>query len=62
LPHPTLVVSARLRFPTFLVDGVVAGRWKLDRGRVRIEPFGRLTRVARQEVAEEAERLTAFHA
>jgi hypothetical protein len=49
-------------FPTFLVDGVVAGRWKLDRGRVRIEPFGRLTRAARQELAEEAERLTAFHA
>jgi Winged helix DNA-binding domain len=49
-------------FPTFLVDGVVAGTWRLDRGRVRIEPFGRLTRVARQELAEEAERLTAFHA
>jgi len=49
-------------FPTFLVDGAVAGRWKLDHGRVRIEPFGRLPRAARQELAEEAERLTAFHA
>jgi hypothetical protein len=49
-------------FPTFLVDGVVAGTWRFDRGRVRVEPFGRLTRVARQELAEEAERLTAFHA
>jgi hypothetical protein len=49
-------------FPTFLVDGVVAGTWRFDRGRVRIEPFGRLTRAARQELGEEAERLTAFHA
>ena len=27
---------------TFLVDGEVAGTWRYDKGRVRIEPFGRL--------------------
>ncbi|HEY3069060.1 MAG TPA: winged helix DNA-binding domain-containing protein [Gaiellaceae bacterium] len=45
---------------TFLVDGQAAGIWKLERGRVRIEPFERLTREARKEVDEEAARLAAF--
>jgi hypothetical protein len=47
-------------FPTFLVDGAVAGTWKLEDGRVRIEPFERLPRAAARELADEAERLTAF--
>ena len=46
---------------TFLVDGAVAGTWSYEEGRVRLEPFGRLTRAARRELAEEAERLGAFH-
>ena len=29
-------------FPTFLVDGQVAGTWRYEDGRVRVEPFGRL--------------------
>jgi Winged helix DNA-binding domain len=45
---------------TFLVDGYVAGRWELDRGRVRLEPFDRLPKAARRELDEEAERLVAF--
>jgi hypothetical protein len=45
---------------TFLVDGVVAGRWRLEAGRVVAEPFAALPRPARREVAEEAERLEAF--
>jgi hypothetical protein len=48
-------------FPTFIVDGSVAGTWRLEKGRVRIEPFKRLSRAARQALAEEAVRLTAFH-
>jgi len=48
--------------PTFLVDGAVAGTWRYADGRVRLEPFGRLPREARGELAEEAERLAAFHA
>jgi hypothetical protein len=48
-------------FPTFLVDGAVAGRWKLEDGRVRLDPFERLSRAVRAELAEEAKRLSAFH-
>jgi winged helix DNA-binding protein len=45
---------------TFLVDGFVAGQWRLDGGRVRLAPFAPLPRVTRREVEEEADRLTAF--
>lgn len=47
---------------TFLVDGLVAGTWRLEDGRVTIEPFAPLDRAAKAELAEEAERLRAFHA
>jgi hypothetical protein len=47
---------------TFLVDGKVAGAWRYEDGRVRLEPFVRLERRTRAEVDEEAERLAAFHA
>jgi hypothetical protein len=47
---------------TFLVDGAVAGTWRYQRGRVRVEPFGRLHRAARRELGEEGERLAALHA
>jgi hypothetical protein len=43
--------------PTFLVDGVVAGTWKDDGDRVRIEPFGKLSRAVHAELNEEAERI-----
>jgi hypothetical protein len=44
----------------FLVDGFVAGTWKLTGGRVAIEPFAPLPRTARRELEEEAARLAAF--
>jgi hypothetical protein len=44
----------------FLIDGVAAGRWKLDGGGVRLEPFGRILKEARRELDEEAERLQEF--
>ena len=47
---------------TFLVDGQVAGTWRYEKGRVRIEPFGRLSKSVRAELNDEAERLAAFHA
>jgi hypothetical protein len=47
---------------TFLVDGEVAGSWRHERGRVRLEPFGPLDRRARRDLEQEAERLAAFHA
>ena len=45
---------------TFLVDGQVAGTWRFEGGRVRIEPFERLSRAVRSEVDDEAERLASF--
>jgi hypothetical protein len=45
---------------TFLVDGQAAGIWKLDRGGVKLEPFERLSREARKQLDDEAERLAAF--
>ena len=55
-------VKAPHSMHTFLVDGQVAGSWRFEGGRVRIEPFGKLSRAERREVDDEAERLTAFHA
>jgi len=48
--------------PTFLVDGHVAGSWRLERGGIRLDPFQRLPAAARRALEDEAERLTAFHA
>jgi hypothetical protein len=48
--------------PVFLVDGEVAGTWRHDDGRVRLEPFGRLDAATQRELDGEAERLAAFHA
>jgi Winged helix DNA-binding domain len=45
----------------FLVDGRVAGTWKHERGRVRTEPFERLSPAVQRELDDEAERLSAFH-
>ena len=45
---------------TFLVDGVVAGKWRADGGRVVLEPFAPLPRTARRELEDEARRLEAF--
>ena len=62
--HRPRIFSSRnpQSLPTFLVDGVVAGAWRFEDGRVRLEPFGSLGRAARSELEEEAERLAAFHA
>jgi len=45
---------------TFLVDGFVAGRWSVDKGRVVVDPFAPLSRTAQREVKDEAARLEAF--
>jgi Winged helix DNA-binding domain len=48
--------------PTFLVDGRVAGAWKWENGRVKLEPFERLSASVRKELGKEAERLAELHA
>jgi hypothetical protein len=48
-------------FPTFLVDGAVAGTWRHDDGRVALEPFERLDRATMRALREEADRVAAFH-
>jgi hypothetical protein len=45
---------------TFLVDGFVAGTWRLEDGHVAVETFATLSRGARRELQEEAERLEQF--
>ena len=45
---------------TFLVDGFVAGKWRVEDGRVVAEPFEPLPAAARRAVADEAGRLEAF--
>jgi hypothetical protein len=47
--------------PTFLVDGAVAGTWRYEDGRVRLDPFDGVERQVRRELEEEARRLTAWH-
>jgi hypothetical protein len=46
--------------PTILVDGFVAGRWRLDGDRVQLEPFERLGKQDRHALAAEETSLTRF--
>jgi hypothetical protein len=45
----------------FLVDGVAAGTWKFEGGRVQTNPFHKLDRATTRELREEADRLTELH-
>jgi hypothetical protein len=47
---------------TFLVDGFVAGVWRVENGRVVLAPFTALSRSAQRELEDEAGRLEAFFA
>ena len=46
---------------TFLVDGVVAGTWTHDAGRVEVEPFEPLGQRPARAVREEADRLAELY-
>ena len=48
-------------FPTFLVDGAVAGTWRHEAGRIELSPFGRLATDARRALEEEARGLAALY-
>ena len=56
----TVIHGAGMVEATFLVDGFVAGLWREDGGRVRVEPFAPLPRGRRSEVEDEAARLEAW--
>jgi hypothetical protein len=63
--HRPLVVSRNLIVAaTLLVDGVVAGTWKVERmkriSRLVISPFARLTSAARKDAMDEGARLLEF--
>jgi hypothetical protein len=45
---------------TFLVDGFVAGVWRVESGRVVPEPFAALARSVQRELEDEAGRLEGF--
>jgi Winged helix DNA-binding domain len=47
---------------TFLVDGRVAGTWRYDAGAIEVNPFASLNPTDERQLAQEAERLAAFHA
>ena len=49
-------------YPTFLVDGQVAGTWKYADGAVAVSPFEPLPKRVESEVREEAARLATLHA
>ena len=63
--HRKYVITRNLIIPaTFLVDGMVAGTWKLEKkkreARLVLTPFAPLARPARQALLAEGERLRAF--
>ena len=45
---------------TFLVDGFVAGMWRVEEERIVVEAFETLSRAVKSEVEEEAARLRAW--
>ena len=54
-------VKAPQSYPTFVVDGAVAGTWRHEDGRIELTPFGRLDAADRRALEAEAERLATFH-
>ena len=63
LPEPYRKTVIRMNgdvAQTFLVDGFVAGVWRVESGRVVFEPFAALSRSARRDVEDEAGRLEVF--
>ena len=45
---------------TVLVDGFVAGTWRVEKKRLQVTPFARFTKAVHDELAAEGERLLAF--
>lgn len=60
VPPSRLVTNNGLVHATILVDGFVAGTWQLEKGRVKLEPFGKLDAASRRGLKVEAELVEAF--
>jgi hypothetical protein len=45
---------------TFLIDGFVAGMWRVEEERIVVEPFEPLSRAVKADVEDEATRLRAW--
>lgn len=60
VPVSRIVTKNALVHATVLVDGFVAGTWQLEKGRVRLEPFSRLSRTTATALRIEAERIEAL--
>jgi hypothetical protein len=62
--QPTVIRKNGDVLPTFLVDGLVAGMWSVERARDRatlvLEPFAPLPRTTRRELEAEGERLVRW--
>jgi hypothetical protein len=63
--HRPIISTANLQIrATYLVDGRVAGTWKVERARKQatlvLEPFARLARATRKELEGEAETMLSF--
>jgi hypothetical protein len=63
--HRPLVFTRNLQIPaTFLVDGVVAGTWRVERNartaRLLLRPFGRLNKTTQRGLEHEGEPLLKF--
>ncbi|MQA76665.1 MAG: winged helix DNA-binding domain-containing protein, partial [Solirubrobacterales bacterium] len=48
-------------FPTFLLDGRVAGTWRYEKGHVQLNPFEPLSPRTRRKVEDAAEALAELH-
>ncbi|BBG03147.1 winged helix DNA-binding protein [Pseudonocardia autotrophica] len=60
--HHVFATTRPRSAPTFLLDGRVAGTWTHRDGRIETVPFAELRAADARAVAEEAERLAAWHA
>jgi Winged helix DNA-binding domain len=60
VPPSRLVTKNGIVHATILVDGFVAGTWQLEKGRVKLEPFGTLDAGVKRVLRDEAAQLEAF--
>lgn len=58
--YRAVVITGGWVHPTFLVDGLVAGRWRIEDGKVKTEPFAPVPRRFRRKLEDEARRLARF--